>query len=66
MTFEKLVVRANLIAVNAAGEAQDRLMRTAILPAGVTAERAEGGIVISGKRLRRQMITDPQLRNFGR
>lgn len=35
-------------------------------PAGVKFERIEGGIGLSGKRLRLRMLTDPLLRNFGR
>lgn len=35
-------------------------------PAGVKIERIDGGISLSGKRLRLRMLTDPLLRNFGR
>lgn len=66
MTLERLTARADMIAASAAVEARDRLLAVAILPEGVTAETTNAGIVLSGKRLRRRMITDPQLRKFGR
>jgi hypothetical protein len=35
-------------------------------PAGVNVERRGDGICLVGKNLRRRMLYDPQLRNFGR
>ncbi len=35
-------------------------------PAGVDLERRGDGICLVGKNLRRRMLYDPQLRNFGR
>ena len=35
-------------------------------PAGVDVERSGDGICLVGKNLRRRMLDDPQLRNFGR
>ncbi len=35
-------------------------------PPGITITRTEEGVVLSGKRLRRRLITDPALRSFGR
>ena len=35
-------------------------------PAGVDVERSGDGICLVGKNLRRRMLNDPQLRNFGR
>ena len=36
------------------------------LPPGVSADASDDGIILSGKRLRRRYITDPNLRNFAR
>jgi hypothetical protein len=66
MTLERLTARAEVIAANAAVQARDRLLATAELPAGVTAESMSEGVVLSGKHLRRRMIADPNIRNFGR
>lgn len=35
-------------------------------PAGVDVERSSDGICLVGKNLRRRMLYDPQIRNFGR
>ena len=35
-------------------------------PPGITITRTEAGVVLSGKHLRRRLITDPALRSFGR
>lgn len=35
-------------------------------PAGLDVERSGDGICLVGKNLRRRMLYDPQLRNFGR
>lgn len=35
-------------------------------PAGVDVERSGYGVCLIGKNLRRRMLYDPQLRNFGR
>ena len=43
----------------------DQLMH-AQRPAGVDVERSGDGICLVGKNLRRRMLDDPQLRNFGR
>lgn len=37
-----------------------------LLPPGVKAEATDDGVLLSGRRLRRRMIDDVQLRNFGR
>lgn len=66
MTLERLTARADMIAASTAAEARDRLLAVATLPEGITAEATNAGIVLSGKRLRRRMIADPDLRNFGR
>lgn len=43
----------------------DQLMQ-APRPAGVDVERRGDGVCLIGKNLRRRMLDDPQLRNFGR
>lgn len=35
-------------------------------PPGVTVEAIDGGVRLTGKGLHRRLITDPNLRNFGR
>lgn len=35
-------------------------------PPGLTAEAAEGGVRLSGRRLKMRLIREPQLRMFGR
>jgi hypothetical protein len=48
----------------AAKAAAERIVRRARLPPDVEIAAHEGGITITGKRLRRRIITDPALRNF--
>lgn len=43
----------------------DRLM-TLDCPEGARIERSDDGVCLIGKGLRRRMLTDPKLRNFGR
>jgi hypothetical protein len=66
MTLDRLSARASAIASRAADEARDRILSAATVPPGVIAERIDGAIALSGKRLRSRMIADPNLRNFGR
>ena len=63
--LEKLFPAAERRADQAVKRQIDRLAQTPT-PPGVTAEPIEGGIALTGKRLRRRLINDPQLRNFGR
>lgn len=35
-------------------------------PAGVRVQAIEDGVLLSGRALRRRMLTEPQLRNFGK
>ncbi|MBL0925730.1 MAG: hypothetical protein IBJ12_14855 [Sphingomonadaceae bacterium] len=35
-------------------------------PPGVRVEAMDSGVSVTGKHLRRRLIDDPQLRNFGR
>jgi hypothetical protein len=66
MSLERLLQRAENGGRRAADDARNRILRRAELPAGITASAIEGGIVLSGKRLRRRIIEDPKLRNFTR
>lgn len=43
----------------------DRLAQTPP-PLGVTVEATAGAVILTGKRLRRRLLTDPNLRSFGR
>jgi phage terminase large subunit-like protein len=63
--LEKLHSAAERRAADAVTRQIDRLVRTAT-PPGVTAEATDGGIVLSGKNLRRRILSDANLRNFGR
>ena len=63
--LEKLTPAANRRADLAVKQQIDRLAQTPT-PPGIRAEAIDGGITLIGKRLRRRMLTDPNLRNFGR
>jgi hypothetical protein len=66
VSLERLVARAEPIAAEAAERTRDRILARAQLPAGVQAQAISDGILLSGKRLRLRMMTDPALRNFAR
>jgi hypothetical protein len=63
--LEKLTPAANRRAAIAVAKQLDRLAQTPT-PPGVTVEATDSGITLSGKHLRRRLLTDPDLRNFGR
>lgn len=63
--LEKLTPAANDRAAKAVARQIDRLANTST-PPGVTIEATDNGITLTGKRLRRRMLGDPNLRNFGR
>ena len=63
--FEKLTNASDRLAADAVAQTIIRLAN-APTPIGVTAEAIEGGVSLTGKRLRRRMIDYPQLRNFGK
>lgn len=65
MSLERLAARGDRIGHEAAARQIRRLEQVAA-PSGVATEAIDGGIALSGKRLRRRMLDDPQLRNFGR
>ncbi len=49
-------------------EVQRTILRLASLslPAGVASEATKDGVVLRGKNLKHRVITDPNLRSFGR
>lgn len=59
-----LEARAEHLGQRAATQVRDRIIRRADLPRDVRVEAVDGGIAITGKRLRRRMIDDAALRNF--
>jgi hypothetical protein len=63
--LEKLISAAEQRADLAVERQIDRLAETPA-PPGVTVEPFDSGVRLTGKRLRRRLITDPSLRNFGR
>ncbi len=65
MNSDRINAKAAALAERGANDICDRLMR-APRPAGVDVERHGDGICLVGKNLRRRMLDDPQLRNFGR
>ncbi len=64
MRLSQIEARAEEIGRRAAANARDRIVRGADLPNGVAIQAINGGIAITGKRLRRRMIDNPKLRNF--
>jgi hypothetical protein len=62
---DRITAKAAALAERRADDICDRLMQ-APCPAGVDVERHGDGICLVGKNLRRRMLDDPQLRNFGR
>jgi hypothetical protein len=65
VSLERLAAKGEAIGQLAAGRLRDELLARADLPPGVRAEPTDGGIALTGKALRRWMLTDPKLRNFG-
>ncbi len=63
--FEHILEKAQARAEQLRSARIERLAETAA-PPGITVNRTEDGIVLSGKRLRRRLITDVALRSFGR
>lgn len=63
--FERIIKK---VQAEAARKRDAQIARLAQVtpPPGITVARSEDGIVLSGKRLRRRLITDPVLRSFGR
>lgn len=65
MNTDRLKAKAEALAERRADDICDQLMQ-APRPAGVEVERSGDDICLIGKKLRRRMLDDPQLRNFGR
>ena len=65
MNADRITAKAAALAEGRVDDICDQLMQ-APRPVGVNAERIGDGICLVGKSLRRRMLDDPQLRNFGR
>ncbi|MBJ7253399.1 MAG: hypothetical protein JHD25_01330 [Sphingomonadaceae bacterium] len=65
MNAERLKAKADVLGAARVQRISDRLMATD-LPQGVRAERSDEGVTLVAKNLRRRMLDDAQLRNFGR
>lgn len=63
--IEKLTQAAERRADDAVVKLINRLAQTPP-PPGVTVDAVDDGVSLCGKRLRRRMLNDAQLRNFGR
>ncbi|MFN5129416.1 MAG: hypothetical protein ACK519_04355 [Sphingomonadaceae bacterium] len=65
MNADRLTAKADVLGAARVQQISDRLMATD-LPQGVRAERSDEGVTLVAKNLRRRMLDDAQLRNFGR
>lgn len=65
MNGDRLTAKADVLGAARVQRISDRLMATD-LPQGVRAERSDEGVTLVAKNLRRRMLDDAQLRNFGR
>jgi hypothetical protein len=65
MNADRLTAKADVLGAARVQRISDRLM-VADLPQGVRAERSDEGVTLVAKNLRRRMLDDAQLRNFGR
>jgi len=63
--FERIIGTAQAVATQTRNAQIERLVQVTP-PPGITITRTEEGVVLSGQRLRRRLITDPTLRSFGR
>jgi DNA-binding transcriptional MocR family regulator len=63
--LERMIAKAQAVAAQRRNAQIERLAQDTP-PSGITITRTEEGVVLSGKRLRRRLITDPALRSFGR
>ena len=64
--FEQILARAQALAEARRKAQRERLASEVPPPPGVTITPTDEGIVLSGKRLRRRLVTDAKLRSFGR
>ena len=65
MNTQRLTAKADALGAVRVQRINDRLMATD-LPQGVRAERSDEGVTLVAKNLRRRMLNDAILRNFGR
>ena len=65
MNTDRLKAKAESVGNTRVAQICDALMATDC-PAGVRVERTDEGVCLIGKNLRRRMIDDARLRNFGR
>lgn len=65
MNEARIMAKADALGEKRAMLVRDRLM-TAAVPQGVRLESTAEGVTLIGKNLRRRMLDDPRLRNFGR
>ncbi|MFN3451165.1 MAG: hypothetical protein ACK4ZE_03330 [Sphingorhabdus sp.] len=65
MNTDRIKAKSEALAERRADDIRDQLMQ-APRPVGVNVERSGDGIRLVGKNLRRRMLDDPKLRNFGR
>jgi hypothetical protein len=65
MNADRLTAKADVLGAARVQRISDRLMATD-LPQDVRAERSDEGVTLVAKNLRRRMLDDAQLRNFGR
>lgn len=65
MNADRITAKAAALGESRVEDICDQLMQVP-RPAGVDVERSGNGICLVGKNLRRRMLYDPQLRNFGR
>lgn len=63
--LEKLTVAAERRATSAVTQTINRIAIKPT-PPGIAAEPTDGGVILSGKGLRRRMLSNPNLRNFTR
>lgn len=64
MSLKRLTAWAETAGAEAAERMRDRLIVDARLPSDVNIAPLPQGILLSGKRLRRRFVTEPELRNF--
>ncbi len=63
--LEKLTKAVERRADQAVVRTIDRLIEQPV-PLGIVAQAGDRGVTLSGRNLRRRMLTDTHLRNFGR
>lgn len=64
MKLQQTEARGDAIGRRAAAQVTERIVRRGNVPPGVTIAATQGGIAVSGKRLRSRWINDAELRNF--